>query len=345
MCVFESLNFLFNEEVRFIHTCEITSLTPDTIYHFKVGYVHISLGVAVIIASKEKKFKTLRQTNNVFASSGGKQIGQISTNLVTNAMRYSPEFFILGGDFVNEFGFASCFRRWDEFWREYEILFLAPGNISVPLMTLVGNNEAKNSDFGGTRENIIPYLFMFQHKIGVIGLNSTTHHSHLIGSHSSMLALDSGVAATWESQIPDIHNTWSSLTYQKTRKLVMYHTPLYPSSRDFKDKMSVSGRTYWEPLFGYYNISLSYEFHDHLLKRTKRMWNGIESANGTVYIGDGGMGLNGEENIFVERPYLVKPPSVNPHVWITKLNSTTIHLQAISQFNTILDDTAIIHRD
>lgn len=39
-------------------------------------------------------------------------------------------------------------------------------------------------------------------------------------------------------------------------------------------------------------MKLSFENHDHSYKRTKRLKNNVEDVNGTVYLGDGCLGVD-----------------------------------------------------
>jgi hypothetical protein len=156
-CRFESLNDMFNEENRYLHTCELQGLSPKTIYYFRSLYLQLSLGTVTAIYSNETAFKTMNLVNNTYASSGGLQIGEISTALIANAMKFNPEFFILGGDFINESGSPGCYRRWDEFFRQYSQHFITASGLMVPILTIPGVNEARNNEFGQSRSEILPY--------------------------------------------------------------------------------------------------------------------------------------------------------------------------------------------
>ncbi|KAL0488183.1 purple acid phosphatase [Acrasis kona] len=91
--------------------------------------------------------------------------------------------------------------------------------------------------------------------------------------------------------------------------MVTYHAPLYPTSRKNDDFLVVEGLRVWAPLFSQYNVSLAFENHDHTFKRSKVIANNVvisndtNVSNGTVFIGDGAMGVlrSATLNPFVEK--------------------------------------------
>jgi hypothetical protein len=71
----------------------------------------------------------------------------------------------------------------------------------------------------------------------------------------------------------------------------VYHVPAYPSVRRFSDSRSEAIRAQWTPLFDRHGVDVAFEHHDHAYKRTPLINNGRASAEGVLYLGDGGWGV------------------------------------------------------
>ena len=89
-CFTDDLRDIISDETRFIHTCFLTNLKPSTEYYFRVGDIHVS--------SKEKKFKTGNEGENVIIASGDASYSDITKKLIKMAAQHSPTFFMIGGD-------------------------------------------------------------------------------------------------------------------------------------------------------------------------------------------------------------------------------------------------------
>ncbi|CAD8128926.1 unnamed protein product [Paramecium sonneborni] len=77
----------------------------------------------------------------------------------------------------------------------------------------------------------------------------------------------------------------------------IYTTCYYNNSfLDFWDNL-IQARTFWVPLFDKYEFVGAFENHVHQYKRTFPLKNNTKSENGTVYFGDGSMGIRNENCI------------------------------------------------
>ena len=70
-----------------------------------------------------------------------------------------------------------------------------------------------------------------------------------------------------------------------------YHVPIYPSHRAYGLSDSTLVRAAWLPLFDAYDLTAAFENHDHMHKRTKRLRNNVPDPDGTLYLGDGCLGM------------------------------------------------------
>jgi acid phosphatase type 7 len=180
-----------------------------------------------------------------------------------------------------------------------------------------------------------------------------------LGAHSTLIVMDSGVVTSYESQLSFLNSTLSNSNTR--RKYVLYHgkiqysysllAPLYPSARSFLNLQSIYGRKYWEPLFsfeffslisllGQYNVIVGFEHHDHLLKRTHFIKNGVISSNGTVYVGDGSLGVRRTSPSGVQPSYLANRIEVG-HYWNVRILQNQCNLTAFDRYGASLDNLVL----
>eukprot|EP00343_Euplotes_focardii_P001076 CAMPEP_0205800778 /NCGR_PEP_ID=MMETSP0205-20121125/2551_1 /ASSEMBLY_ACC=CAM_ASM_000278 /TAXON_ID=36767 /ORGANISM="Euplotes focardii, Strain TN1" /LENGTH=165 /DNA_ID=CAMNT_0053064435 /DNA_START=18 /DNA_END=512 /DNA_ORIENTATION=- len=119
--------------------------------------------------------------------------------------------------------------------------------------------------------------------------NRKTYFSHSFGNRLLIISLDTEYEAEMGGWQRDwLENILSNSTHDI--KIVQYHGPIFSScvpedSYDFD--VENDGLKYWVPLFDKYNVTVVSENHMHALKRTKKIKNGVEDPNGTIYIGEG----------------------------------------------------------
>jgi hypothetical protein len=315
-------NFQWDFHDRWIHTCELTNLIPNTEYQFEV---YLTTPVETISEHKRRKFKTFGTDSVTFTNGGDMGINKQGLHMLEKATDLSPDFISIGGDIVYDDGFIACSHRWFQFYKFYDKHAVTTSGHMIPLLTAIGNHEAQYGLFHSSRNEILPYLFFNTHQVGVQALTRPLYHIHRLTSDYSLTVLDSAVISEQKDQSPWMERQWST-EYRTTNKLVMYHSPLYPSSSHSFDQVVFNGRLYWEPLFSKYNVSLALENHDHIYKRSKPIKNNETGEKGTIYIGDGAMGVlypQPHRNGYHERM------EVKYHVHYVKCNKQGIHMDAI----------------
>jgi len=120
----------------------------------------------------------------------------------------------------------------------------------------------------------------------------------------------------------------------------MYHRPAYPSVRAYED--GEGRRRAWVPLFEKYKLDLVSSGHDHSMKRTVPILEVKASANGIVYIGDGGLGVR-PRDVDASRWYL-KPPGIAKsvhNVHVVDYGAKQISIKAFGIEGEKLDDFVI----
>jgi len=122
------------------------------------------------------------------------------------------------------------------------------------------------------------------------------YHSHYISGNTQLIAVDSYITYSAESQIPWLKQEFEYAQANSVyNRLVFYHIPLYPGVRSPSSTPIAELRSVWAPLWDQYQVKVAFEHHDHVYNRCKPMKNGVaDYENGTLYIGDGAFGVLNE---------------------------------------------------
>eukprot|EP01120_Amphizonella_sp_Union-15-10_P003098 TRINITY_DN13420_c0_g1_i1.p1 TRINITY_DN13420_c0_g1~~TRINITY_DN13420_c0_g1_i1.p1 ORF type:complete len:257 (+),score=37.10 TRINITY_DN13420_c0_g1_i1:109-879(+) len=252
-------------------------LLPNTTYYFSVGN-----GNDLRSYSSERKFRTGPVSDESYTFATGGDMGATSAVVELNKEIGTREvlFAAVGGDITYSDGFISCYRRWDWWINAWETITTPSGYI-IPLIVSIGNHEA--GGFGYDKKDA-PYFFQyFVH----FPMNSTldpydlpAYHTHIIGSDSVFLSLDSGVVTPVKGEqsqwLEEELNKYSYMAY----KFAIYHVPLYPSIRGYDAAESKALRNAWGPIFDRYHLTIGFENHDHGYKRSHQITNDTEMELG-----------------------------------------------------------------
>lgn len=113
-----------------------------------------------------------------------------------------------------------------------------------------------------------------------------------------------------------------------------YHEPSYPAAKDYS-----SPRDPWVPLFEQYNVDFVAESDGHVLKRTLPIRDGKYSADGVVYVGEGGLGVE-QRTPDTSRWYLQTPGMTmrGHHIQILSFSPTKATYTAITIDGSIVDN-------
>jgi hypothetical protein len=100
------------------------------------------------------------------------------------------------------------------------------------------------------------------------------------------------VLDSWVLTRPSEQTQWLEQQLEKyhTRrnKFAVYHVPTYPAfNRPSDDDIRNEMKREWCPIFDKYNLTIAWENHNHVFKKTVPIRNDTSSSTGTVYIGDG----------------------------------------------------------
>ncbi|MGD9720498.1 MAG: purple acid phosphatase family protein [Pirellulales bacterium] len=278
---------------KWLFRAELTGLTPDTDFRFRVG-----------LDSAEQRFRTMpaKATNAIqFVSGGDAGVGSHTTATNHVAALQAPQFVVLGGDIAYENGRAPAVFL--EFLKGYSRDLRDHQQRLVPLLGCLGNHEV-NGGYHKTRNEAPFFYSIFD------GLFPETGYNCLdFGDYMSLIFLDTDHT----SPIGGEQTDWLARTLKEREEcptvFVFNHVPAYPSVRPFGGQDSESGtgagnRKHWVPLFERYNVDAVFEHHDHAYKRTHPLADGLANDKGVLYLGDGSWGKIRTPATPVQRPYL-----------------------------------------
>jgi acid phosphatase type 7 len=262
-----------------VYRAELTGLTPDTDYQFRIGrYWQLY------------RFRTMpaRATDTIHFISGG-DCGVNSHTVANNiqAARQDPMFAVVGGDLAYDNGRSAETNL--AFVRNYSKHMIGRNGRLIPLVPCIGNHEV-DGGYNKPRAKAPFFYALFD------GLFSQTSYATLdFGDYLSLVLLDTGHT----SPIGGAQADWLERTLRARADhpnvIAVNHVPAYPSFRPMQGPKGQAGtgadnRKYWVPLFQKYRVPVVLEHHDHTFKRTKPLLDGLGHDNGVLYLGDGSWG-------------------------------------------------------
>tara|TARA_R110002050_G_scaffold134097_1_gene256703 strand:+ start:414 stop:1979 length:1566 start_codon:yes stop_codon:yes gene_type:complete len=282
-----------HESTRFVAWADLTNLLPNTRYYFIAGN-----GTNESYYTQERFFVTAPTVEPYTFSVGGDLgLKQIGYDLLSDAASYDPLFISICGDLVYDQGMPYCYKRWDVFFQRWDAQVRGSDGRVIPMMTCAGNHEGGWDIYDPARNAAFlqPY---FPHSTGLQEVpvySRSTIHSHTIGTRTHMIVLDSGHWLRAEKQVEYLREQLQKARAEGRFALPTYHVGQYRSDASARSEdNTMEMRRFWGPLFDEYNVPLAFEEHDHTYKRTYPLRNGQAAANGTVYLGDGAIGVDPE---------------------------------------------------
>jgi len=335
---------------RYVFTCLMKELDPDTEYFFQSIYSTLVVAndtqlanstsgyVLEDVYSDVKRFKTMpvSPTEVVWVSAGEVGISTRAKSLIKQAASLDPHFIALTGNMAYDSGLLACTNRWVEFLTQYTNNAVTTSGHMIPILTAIGQYEARYHRYGVSRKEILPYLQMFLHNVDERAGKQNTYHRHRLADHTSLTVLDSGVFTSHEDQIDFLNESWTDTVYSSTKKFTMYFHPLYPSYSPSTLEQTVNGLTHWQPVFDNHNVVMSFEGRDRTMKRTVPIRANEENSTGTVYVGDGSFGVMSTNEPDTSRWYIDTAQNV-PHLWLVRSSALATSIVAYDSSGGALD--------
>ncbi len=311
---------------RWVHTLELTQLSPATDYEF-----------AFERDGKVFKFRTMPKdlSQPIRFVTGGDVYHEKRwmDRMNTLAARMDPAFVVFGGDLAYAHGGTNeeQITRWFDYFASWKKCAVAADGRLIPMLVSIGNHEVKGS-YRKPLENARSFYTLFSSP-GEQGYQCLD-----FGKYLSLLLLDSDHTHT----IAGEQTVWLAKTLSARRKvphvIPVYHTPAYPGYRVFDATQASEVRQHWCPLFDQHGVKLVFENHDHCFKRTLPIRGNKVDPQGTIYLGDGawGVGLR-EPDPKKPKWYIAKNGAIR-HLYLVTLYPDARHVLAINEGGQIFDE-------
>ncbi|KAM3138487.1 hypothetical protein pb186bvf_009401 [Paramecium bursaria] len=282
---------------RRIYACLFRNLLSGSDYDVSVYYKDQIL--------KNSSYRTIPSSEDnyelVILFGGDYGYQEEGRQLARKVVNVDPHIILIGGDVTYDNGHIHCYYSNDLFLSIFEEQFDYMDRV-VPFILSVGNHDVGFNDYANYNITVSDdygplYFVLFPQKQenGIIPdiKNRVTNNYHLI-QNILLFGLDSGYLQTHESQVPWVKNI--SEQYPDFARIAHYHVPMYPTCFSNSSYMAhwenlVYAQKHWVPLFDELDFKAAFENHVHQYKRTYPLRQGQKSQSGTIYFGDGSMGV------------------------------------------------------
>ena len=309
---------------RWIYRIELTGLTPGATVFLVAG----SPGGGI---SREYKVRTLPHDARPLRLVTGGDMGPsyLARKLLREAAKTSPDVALVGGDLAYADGDIAKVDRWDALLTYYTEEMVTPEGFAIPVIASIGNHEVIGGYSGDKTK--APFFF------GLFGQHpEKTYFARRLGANLAVVVLDTGHIAPHEGeQAAWLDRTLAELADVPFRA-ALYHVPLYPSHRAYDGRGSVAGREHWGPLFDRHQLTVAFENHDHMHKRTPLLKANAVSRDGTLYIGDGCWGRSPRTLDEAGRWYLETASAV-AHFWVVDVDPSGLVYRAVDARGRVFD--------
>jgi hypothetical protein len=309
---------------RALYVAALATLKPGAVYYFIAGDAKGGF-------TQERKLRTLpgRDAAIRFVDGGDMGVDGRVVPLLTLAAKESPDFAVIGGDiaYANTLGEFDKWDRWLKNWDEHMV---TPDGRMVPIVAAVGNHEVTRFS-SREAESRSPWY------VGLFGRQGPEiYHTFRVGDNVVFFLLDTGHLNPYEGP----QTGWLAQELAKYKdlhyKFASYHVPLYPAHREYDGEDSKRGRAQWGPLFDQFGLTVAFEHHDHVFKRSKPLKGNQVVEHGTIYVGDGCFGRD-------PRTVDPKPRWYNEieksaaNFWVVDVSKNGLQFKAIGEDGTALD--------
>eukprot|EP01113_Clastostelium_recurvatum_P004563 TRINITY_DN12017_c0_g1_i2.p1 TRINITY_DN12017_c0_g1~~TRINITY_DN12017_c0_g1_i2.p1 ORF type:complete len:636 (-),score=118.01 TRINITY_DN12017_c0_g1_i2:31-1938(-) len=329
------------EESRYVSWCDIIGLDSNSTYYMRS--IVFDGGDDNPLVSGEYKVRTAPGSGAgqyAFVSGGDMSLDDTNERLVRIAAQKEPLFAMVGGDIAYDNGFATCYRRWDRWLSRWHDMMVTPSGYSIPMLLAIGNHEA--GGFQQAQGGIAFLTTYVPHQVGLgaVPLSSRPlYHAHSIGRSSTVLSLDSWVVSPMggeqtafiKTQLQRAHDTGAQHTF------AIYHGAIYPSVPHLYPYVVGDGQSMWEPLFSEYNLTIAFENHFHVYKRTKNIRYGKEDPDGVVYLGDGAWGVDGTLVPATMSSWWMARLEKVPFVFVCRVDERGTYVEAVGDDGNVFD--------
>ncbi len=286
----------------YYHHVRLTDLEPATKYYvtFESDAERSPTFHFITASDKDRPLSILFGGDSRSDRSARRNVNTMISTLFQKGMELaalgipSEEIIALahGGDYVAK---GKNLDQWSRWMSDYELTTSASGRL-LPIIPARGNHD------GGPIFNEV-FAFPVDH-LNYYGIDlCATVHLVTLNSETSM----GGNQARWLAK-------QLALARPKRRWLLaQYHRPAFPAF-----KKASSALQHCVPLFDRYAVDMVLEADGHTIKRTVPIRDGKQNEAGTVYVGEGGLGVK-PRTPKTDRWYLRFPGKVSSGHHVQKL--------------------------
>ena len=299
----------------FYHHAAITNLKPSTKYSF----VMESDGVK----SKMFYFITAPSSGTGFSiihggDSRSGHLARCKVNMMISKMASQDSKIIAfahGGDYIVS---GKKWQQWRLWLSHHELTTAADGRV-LPIIPTRGNHD------GGP---LYKEIFNIEQK-------QPDWHTTTIGSDVAIVTLDTNVSGGGK-QKDWLEEELKRFRPKTTWLLTQYHRPLYPAV-----KTAPAHAKIFCPLFDDYEVDLALEADGHCIKRTIPIKDGKANPTGTVYVGEGGLGV-GQRKPKTDHWYLKGGVTGSEHhVMVLDFTDSSLRIKTVLLNGEIYDDHSL----
>ncbi|NLO31763.1 MAG: metallophosphoesterase family protein [Candidatus Hydrogenedentes bacterium] len=306
---------------RAIYMATLKDQKPGQTYYFVGGdpeYGYTTERSFCTLPGGDKPFR--------FVDGGDMNIGERARKLLKWAGEQDPDFVTIGGDIPYANGLFSEYVDWIQWFKNWDDFMHTSDGRMIPMVAAIGNHET-NSYISDDINMRSPFYLGFFGRQG-----KYVFHTKKFSDDVVIFFLDTGHLISIDGWQTD----WLGKELEKHKdvkyKFANYHVPLYPAHRDFEGLPSKMARTHWGPLFDKYGLTIGYEHHDHVFKRSRPLKDNkvVERGEGTIYLGDGTFGVDPREVDSEPRWYNEKEGQI-AHFWVTDVRPDGLSFKAINE--------------
>lgn len=316
----------------YYHHAELTNLMPSTRYYFKVCtdgtcselYNFITApadGRAFSILSGGDS--RLRSEDDVYAGDEPHTDRQAMNRSIRTLVEQHPDVLALahGADYC-----MNADWRYLYWWFEDQMLTITADKRILPLIVSRGNHDHQIG-------------FVEHFWLGEISDNNSEGYYY----YTRLSPAVGLITLNTETSMAGYQLKWLKKTLPQARAahdwlLAQYHKPAYPAVKPMEREDFTRVRMHWVPLFEKNQLDVALESDGHALKRTVPIRNNAYSADGVVYVGEGGLGVP-QRKVDASRWYFQEGGVAmsEHHLWKLDVSGDKLHVTALGMQLDTLD--------
>lgn len=257
------------------------------IHRWYIGGLQPGEKITCLVGSQKKEYRvsTLKQGAIDFCVAGDlyRSLKPFKKGMSAMASE-DPDFVVFGGDLaytthgpIHVGGSEFIIRRYKTFFEVLSTYLRKKNGDLIPIIAAVGNHDYKK----GVNEYVMALFFPPHAK-------SYFHYD--LGKNLDLVILDTGHVEPLDGlQIGFLKH--ALITSNKPFKIAVYHIGAYPSVYSYNSKSAKAVRDAFCPVFDAHHVSVAFEHHSHAFKVTHPVKANVIHQEGTLYLGDGCVGV------------------------------------------------------